>query len=89
MRRWRKIMITNLGYLAGFLTTFALVPQVAKTWKTKSANDLSLGMLWVFNLGVICWLTYGILIGNKPLIFWNTITMFMALLILIMKIKYE
>jgi len=31
-----------LGYFAGFLTTVALVPQVIKTWKTKSADDFSL-----------------------------------------------
>ena len=29
-----------LGYFAGFLTTVSLVPQVIKTWKTKSADDI-------------------------------------------------
>ena len=81
-------MINIIGYTAGFLTTAALLPQLLKTWKTKSAKDLSLGMLWTFNLGVIFWLTYGILSADKPLILWNTITMFMASLILIMKLKY-
>jgi MtN3 and saliva related transmembrane protein len=82
-------VINVIGYTAGFLTTAALVPQLLKTWKTKSANDLSLGMLWTFNLGIISWLTYGILSADKPLILWNTITMFMASLILIMKLKYR
>jgi MtN3 and saliva related transmembrane protein len=81
-------VINIIGYTAGFLTTAALLPQLLKTWKTKSAKDLSLGMLWIFNLGVIFWLTYGILSADKPLILWNTITMFMASLILIMKLKY-
>ena len=66
-------MINVIGYIAGFLTTAALVPQLLKTWKTKSANDLSLGMLLTFNLGVITWLTYGIFSGDKPLILWNTV----------------
>ena len=35
---------TFLGYLAGFLTTSAFLPQVIKAWKTKSTQDLSLGM---------------------------------------------
>jgi len=82
------IVINVIGYTAGFLTTVALVPQLLKTWKTKSANDLSLGMLWAFNLGVLFWLTYGVLTVDKPLILWNSITMLMALLILAMKIKY-
>ena len=38
-----------LGYFAGFLTTVSFVPQVIKTWKTKSADDFSLMM--PFNLG--------------------------------------
>ena len=89
INRRGMIVINIIGYIAGFLTTVALVPQVFKTWKTKSANDLSLGMLWTFNLGVISWLIYGLLSGDKPLILWNTITMFMASMILAMKIKYE
>ena len=36
-----------LGYFAGFLTTVGLVPQVIKTWKTKSADDFSLAMLLI------------------------------------------
>ena len=45
---------TLLGYFAGFLITVAFVPQVLKTWKTKSADDLSLGMFLVFFVGVAC-----------------------------------
>lgn len=82
-------MINIIGYIAGFLTTVALVPQMVKTWETRSANDLSLGMLWTFNLGIICWLIYGILSADKPLILWNTITMIMAVLILAMKVRFK
>jgi MtN3 and saliva related transmembrane protein len=84
------VIVTNIiGYMAGFLTTISLVPQVIKTLKTKSANDLSLGMLWTFNLGILFWLAYGMLTVDKPLILWNAITMFMALLILTLKIRYR
>ncbi len=78
---------TLLGYLAGFLTTAAFVPQVWKTWKSKSAADLSLGMFIVFSLGVFCWLGYGIMISQAPVIFWNAITLILALAILLMKLK--
>jgi MtN3 and saliva related transmembrane protein len=30
-----------IGYLAAILATIAAVPQAYKTWKTKSADDLS------------------------------------------------
>ncbi|MBT5471103.1 MAG: SemiSWEET transporter [Nitrospina sp.] len=80
---------TLLGYFAGFLTTAAFVPQVWKTWKSKSATDLSLAMFSVFSVGVFCWLVYGIMIAQIPIIFWNVITLVLALALLAMKLKYD
>ncbi|MBN4079860.1 SemiSWEET family sugar transporter [bacterium AH-315-C08] len=80
---------TLVGYFAGFLTTVAFVPQVLKTWKSKSASDLSLVMFSVFSLGVLCWLVYGILLAETPMIFWNTVTLFLALALLVMKLKFD
>jgi len=40
-------LVLFFGYFAGFLTTVALVPQVSKTWKIKSADDFSLAMLLI------------------------------------------
>jgi MtN3 and saliva related transmembrane protein len=80
---------TLIGNFAGFLTTIAFVPQVLKTLKSKSASDLSLGMFLVFSLGVLCWLIYGILLAKVPIIFWNTVTLILALALLIMKLKFD
>ena len=79
---------TLLGYFAGFLTTLSFLPQVMKTWKSRSASDLSLGMFFVFSAGVLCWLAYGFLVQEPPLIFWNAITLILVLGILAMKIKF-
>ena len=81
--------VTLIGYFAGFLTTIAFVPQVLKTWKSKSASDLSLGMFLVFSLGVLCWLIYGIFLAEFPIVFWNTVTLILALALLIMKLKFD
>lgn len=78
-----------LGSAAGFLTTAAFVPQVIKTWKSKSAADLSLGMFLVFALGVLLWLAYGILIGARPIIVANSVTLALAVSILLMKIRFK
>ncbi len=80
---------TLLGSFAGFLTTAAFVPQVWKTWKSKSAADLSLAMFSVFSLGVLCWLIYGIMIAQFPIIFWNVITLILSSALLAMKLKYD
>ena len=82
-------MTTMLGYFAGFLTTIAFLPQVLKTWKSQSASDLSLGMFAVSTVGVFCWLVYGFLLQEMPMIVWNGITFLLVLMILIMKLKFD
>ena len=80
---------TMLGFLAGLLTTISFLPQVVKTWKSRSASDLSLGMFFVFSVGVICWLVYGLLLQEMPMILWNAVTLVLVLIILIMKLKFD
>ena len=81
-------LVLFFGYLAGFLTTISLIPQVIKMWKTKSADDFSLSMLLIWCAGISCWAIYGILINAIPIIFWNLSTLFLAGSILVMKIKF-
>ena len=56
--------IEIVGLVAAALTTAAFVPQVYKTWKTKSADELSLTMYLVFFTGIMLWLAYGILLNS-------------------------
>lgn len=81
-------LATVLGLLAGTLTTIAFWPQLVKTWKSKSAKDVSLGMLVTFCTGVFLWLVYGIFIYSWPLILANLVTFILAMGILILKIRY-
>ncbi len=81
--------ITLLGLLAGTLTTISFVPQLLKTWRTKSAKDMSLPMLISFCSGVFLWLVYGILLPSTPVIVANFITLILALMILGLKLRYE
>ncbi len=82
--------LTNiLGIIAGTLTTSAFFPQLLKTWKSKSAKDVSLVMMITFNLGVFLWIVYGLAIGALPVVVTNVVTLTLALLILILKIRYR
>lgn len=81
--------IDLLGMTAGGLTTASFFPQLLKTWKTKSAADISLGMFVLFSSGVFLWLLYGIAIGAYPVIVANAITLALALLILVLKLHYQ
>ncbi len=81
--------ITILGLVAGTLTTIAFLPQLIKTWKSKSAKDVSLEMLIVFSIGVFLWLIYGIYLQALPIILANLLTLIFNLVILGLKIRYR
>jgi MtN3 and saliva related transmembrane protein len=80
-------MIQAVGFIAGALTTVAFIPQVMRTWRTRSTEDLSLAMLVVFNVGVALWLVYGIALGEAPMMLWNSATLPMSLLLLGLKLQ--
>ncbi|WP_299259706.1 SemiSWEET transporter [uncultured Aquimarina sp.] len=81
--------IEVLGLIAATLTTAAFLPQVYKTWKTKSAESLSLSMLLIFESGVLCWLIYGYLIDSLPVILANFVTAISGFLLLYFKFRYK
>jgi MtN3 and saliva related transmembrane protein len=81
--------IKILGLVAGALTTAAFLPQVLKTWKTKSAKDLSLGMFSLFCLGVALWLVYGLVRKDIPVIAANLITLMLASTLLFFKLRWK
>ncbi len=79
--------ITFLGLVAASLTTGALVPQTVKTWRTKSAGDLSMYMYLMMVTGVCCWLIYGFYKKDLPLILANGIGLLLSAIILYFKMK--
>ena len=81
--------ITLLGFVAGSLTTAAFVPQVLKTWRTRSTEDISLGMFAVFAMGVSLWLVYGIYVGSLPIVLANGITLALAGAMVVFKLRFK
>ncbi len=81
--------VNLIGLLAGGLTTIAFLPQVIKTWQTKSTKDISMGMLLMFISGLFLWLVYGLYLGALPVIVANFVTILLNLPILWCKLKYK
>lgn len=81
--------LSNLvGYPAAILTTIAFVPQAWHSWRTRDLSGISLPMYALFTLGVAFWLAYGILLGSVPIILANGITLALASLVLVLKIRH-
>jgi len=78
---------TWLGLIAAGCTTFAYLPQVVKTWRTRSTADISLGMFSLMVSGLALWLAYGIAVRDLPLILSNTVTGIFAATILFFKLR--
>lgn len=80
---------TITGLIAAVLTTSAFVPQAIKVIKSKQTKDISLGMYIIFEIGLILWLTYGIMLKNLPIIIANIFSLIFSTIILVLKIKYK
>jgi len=77
-----------LGLVGGFFTTFAVVPQIMRVYKLKSAREISILYNTMMLLGILIWLAYGIVLDLVPIIIWNIIGAVLVLLLLLSKLKY-
>ena len=81
-------LIDAIGAIAAVLTTASFVPQAWHSFKTRDVSGISLGMYSAFTLGVALWLVYGVLLYSWPLMIANSITLALALAILVMKLRF-
>jgi MtN3 and saliva related transmembrane protein len=84
----REPMITALGIVATLLAVLSLVPQVVRTWRTRSAVDLSASWLLIAVASMVLWIAYGTLLSAWAIVVANATTLFLALLLLVMKIRF-
>jgi MtN3 and saliva related transmembrane protein len=78
-----------IGIAAGALSCFTFVPQVVKTWKSKSTDDISLSMFIIASLGTLLWLLYGLMIQSISIIFTNCIVLTLSLVMLFLFYRYR
>lgn len=77
------------GYLAAAFTTISFVPQALKIIRSRHTKDISLLMYSILNAGIVCWLIYGWMLRDAPIIVANSITVVFTLTILLLKIRYK
>ena len=77
---------TLVGSLAALATTTSFVPQAWKIIRTRDTAALSAGMYALRTLAILLWLTYGLLLGQWPLIVTNSICLALSGFILAMKL---
>lgn len=78
-----------IGFSAALLTMFGFLPQLIKTYRTKSVQDLSLLAILQLMLGIFLWLLYGIHLKNFAIILANGVTFLILSGVLVLFIKYS
>ncbi len=77
-----------VGFTAGVFVASSLLPQVLKSWRSKSTRDISIAWSAINLIGQALWLTYGTLISSSSLIVMSGITFLMTLSIVYLKLKF-
>jgi MtN3 and saliva related transmembrane protein len=83
------IYVEVVGYIGSFTLAFMTLPQIINTYKTKSAKDLSYGMLGMMMVGYSFFLTYGILIYAIPIISSISLSILNCSILISMKRYYD
>jgi uncharacterized protein with PQ loop repeat len=62
-----------IGFVAGFGTTFAALPDLIAMLKRQSSQGMNPTMAAIMGIFQIVWIYYGFLIDSKPVILWNMV----------------
>ena len=66
-----------------------MIPQIVKMAKTKHADDVSLGMIFLYCINSAIWTTYGWLIGATPVMIANAAGFVIGIVQLVLKKRYS
>jgi len=82
------VIVSWVGNIAAALATISLVPQVVKTWRTRSAKDLSAAWFLVALLSIMLWITYGVILPTWAVVEANIFTAILVGMLLFFKVRY-
>ncbi|MDE2234257.1 MAG: SemiSWEET transporter [Gammaproteobacteria bacterium] len=77
-----------IGLAAATLTTISFLPQVYRSLRTRDTRSISLGMYFLFTIGISLWLVYGLLSHDLPVTLANGVTLVLALIVVVLKLRY-
>ncbi|MCA9364823.1 MAG: hypothetical protein KC736_02935 [Candidatus Moranbacteria bacterium] len=80
--------IEIVGHIGAAIIASALAPQVIKSWKTKSTEDISLAWNTLLLTGLIIFVIYGYGIGSHPIMIFTTIEASLTFSLLVLKLIY-
>ncbi|HSW47456.1 MAG TPA: SemiSWEET family transporter [Candidatus Saccharimonadales bacterium] len=79
----------DFGFCGGGFVSVSLLPQVVKSWQTKSTKDISIFMGLINLLGQAFWISYGVIIHSSSLVIMSGITFVMSASLVVLKMRYK
>ena len=80
-------MTVIIGSVAALLTALCWVPQIARTWRRRSAEDFAWPYLTLLVVGVGLWCVYGILRNEAPIYLCNGFVLASVLVVVTVKVR--
>jgi uncharacterized protein with PQ loop repeat len=62
-----------VGFVAGFGTTFAALPDLLAMLRRRSSAGMNPRMAAIMGCFQVIWIYYGLLIASRPVILWNMV----------------
>ena len=82
-------VVEYIGYFGSFLTSITFLPQVYKSWQSKSVGDLSIWMILIVLTSTSVWLVYAFAIHSGPVISANLVVLVLTLVLLYFKLTFK
>jgi len=81
--------VEMIGTIGALVICVSAIPQVIKTYTTKSSGDLSILYLCILMMGMILLQIYSVSVHDFVFIFGNTLSMVMTGLLIVMWFNYQ
>ena len=76
-----------LGFTSAAISSAAVVPQIVKSWRTKSSKDISTPMILLTYVSMGLGITYGFLIRHVAVYVGNSVTLLLFAILHFVKIR--
>ncbi|MEM8629573.1 MAG: SemiSWEET family transporter [Chlamydiota bacterium] len=83
------MLVSLIGFVAMFTSAISLLPQIYRTYQTRSAKDLSPAMLWNLWICSISWVLYGLLIEAAAIWMTNILMTLFSSTLLVLSRRYR
>jgi MtN3 and saliva related transmembrane protein len=82
-------MFEIMGTIGSLIICISALPQIAKTYRTKKANDLSISYLMILMSGMTLMMIYSLHIGDLIFIFGNSLSVLSTGILIFLCLRYR